>query len=207
MIKKLLHVGCGPKTKAETTFVYASDEWEETRLDIDETIEPKPDIIASMVNMEVIEDKSFDAVFSSHNIEHLYPHEVGIALKEFFRVLKDDGEAYIKAPDLKGIAKHVAEDNLLEPLYQSPAGPIAAIDMIYGHRASLQAGKHYMAHKCGFTPKALLGVLKGHGFNSAIGTTDGLNMEVLAVKNENQEAFIKKRIEEHIGRAISSESK
>ena len=43
---------------------------------------------------------SVDAVFSSHNIEHLYPHEVPLALKEFMRVLKPDGFVLMTCPDL-----------------------------------------------------------------------------------------------------------
>ena len=45
-MNKFLHVGCGPKTKKETTFVFNSDDWDEVRLDIDEN--HNPDIIASL---------------------------------------------------------------------------------------------------------------------------------------------------------------
>ena len=39
---------------------------------------------------------SVDAILSSQNIEHLYPHEVALALKEFLRVLRPDGFAVIQ---------------------------------------------------------------------------------------------------------------
>jgi predicted SAM-dependent methyltransferase len=38
--------------------------------------------------MKAVASESVDAIFSSHNIEHLYPHEVPVALAEFIRVLK-----------------------------------------------------------------------------------------------------------------------
>jgi ubiquinone/menaquinone biosynthesis C-methylase UbiE len=48
-----------------------------------------------MTDMSAVADASVDAIFSSHNIEHLYPHEVPVALGEFLRVLKPDGFAII----------------------------------------------------------------------------------------------------------------
>ena len=49
-------------------------------------------------------------------------------------MLKDDGYLLITCPDLKSVAKHVAEDKLLDVLYESPTGPISALDILYGHR-------------------------------------------------------------------------
>jgi len=73
-MKKFLHVGCGFKQKAQTTRGFNTPEWAEIRLDIDGSV--VPDVIGSMTDMKAIADGSMDAVFSSHNIEHLYPHEV-----------------------------------------------------------------------------------------------------------------------------------
>ena len=58
---------------------------------------------------------------------------------------------------------------LYEKAYESPAGPISPIDMIYGHRGFIEKGDHYMSHKSGFTLKNLLGVLKHCGFQSVAG--------------------------------------
>ena len=69
-MKKLLHVGCGPKTKAQTTRALNTPEWEEIRLDIDKSV--SPDVIGTMTDMSEIETGSVDAIYSSHNIEHLY---------------------------------------------------------------------------------------------------------------------------------------
>jgi len=43
----------------------------------------EPDIIGSMTDMSAVGSASMDALFSSHNIEHLYPHQVFLALLEF----------------------------------------------------------------------------------------------------------------------------
>lgn len=161
-MKKFLHVGCGPKQKEMTTAGFNTPEWEELRLDIDPNVHP--DIIGTMIDMSAVSDESVDAVFSSHNIEHLYPHEVSLALAEFSRVLKPDGFAVITCPDLQSVCALIAEDKLLEPAYTAPAGPISPLDILYGHRPQLAKGNLFMAHRCGFTQRVLSGTLQASGF-------------------------------------------
>ena len=166
-MKTFLHVGCGPKKKDQTTQSFAQNEWQEIRLDIDPAA--KPDIVGTMLDMSAVATESVDAIFSSHNIEHLYPHEVPQALKEFLRVLKPDGFVVVTCPDLQSVARLIADDRLTEPAYTAPAGPIAPLDILYGHRPQLAAGNLYMAHRCGFTLKVLIGTLQANGFASVAG--------------------------------------
>lgn len=166
MSKTFLHVGCGPLRKESTTKGFNSGDWSELRLDINEAVEP--DIVGTMTDMSRVADASVDAIFSSHNIEHLYPHEVPQALGEFLRVLKPDGFAVITCPDLKSVCALVAEDKLTDAAYQSASGPIAPIDILYGHRLALAKGNLYMAHRCGFTEKVLTGTLHAAGFSTII---------------------------------------
>ncbi len=166
MNKKFLHVGSGLLTKERTTKVFSGQEWDEVRLDIDESV--KPDIIASLTDMSAVESNKYDGIYSSHNIEHVYAHEVPIAFKEMYRVLNNDGFLIITCPDIQEVCAHVAKGNLVNPLYQSSMGPISPLDILYGHRASLKAGNHYMAHKVGFTGEVLYGTIKDAGFKSAV---------------------------------------
>jgi len=160
--RHVLHVGCGPKDDRTLHSTFKQSGWREIRLDIDADCEP--DIVGSMLNMDAVPDRSMDAIWSSHNIEHLNPHEVPIALTEFFRVLKSGGFLLLSLPDLQRVAAKVAEDLLEDTAYESPAGPISPIDMIYGHRPSLAEGKHYMAHRTGFTARTLREHLEAAGF-------------------------------------------
>ncbi len=166
-MQTFLHVGCGPKRKEKTTRGFNTPNWAEIRLDIDPSA--APDITGTMTDMSGVASASVDAVFSSHNIEHLYPHEVPIALAEFRRVLKADGFVVITCPDLKSVCALIAEDKLTEAAYTSPAGPIAPLDILYGHRPAMAQGNLYMAHRCGFTEKVLSGTLRSAGF-AAVGT-------------------------------------
>ncbi len=163
---KLLHVGCGVAGPEKLPSIFRGPEWREIRLDIDPEV--APDFIATLTDMQVIADDSVDAVYSSHNIEHLYPHEVALALREVRRVLKPSGFALIALPDMQEVARHIAEGKLEDPLYTSPMGPIAALDILYGHRASLQNGNLFMAHRTGFTAATLGSALINAGFAGAI---------------------------------------
>ncbi len=152
MAKKIvLHVGCGKL--ALDTELFDPRQWEEVRLDIDPAV--KPHIVSSITDMNAVQNRSVDVVWSAHNLEHLYAHEVILALQEFYRVLKPNGLVMITLPDIEAVAREVAEDRLEDPLYQSPVGPIAAIDILWGHRLSIDSGNRHMAHKTGFTLKTL----------------------------------------------------
>lgn len=165
-MRTFLHVGCGRKTKDSLDNEFSNEDWHEIRLDIDP--DASPDIVGTMTEMDAVVDESVDAIFSSHNIEHLYPHEVPVACLEFLRVLKKGGFLVITCPDLKSVCSLIADDKLTEEAYKSPAGPISPIDILFGHRPSIAAGNHFMAHKCGFTEKVLTGTLITAGFQTVV---------------------------------------
>ena len=197
-MKKFLHVGCGPKRKDQAGRGFQGEEWDEIRLDIDANA--APDIVGTMTDMAAVPDASVDAVFSSHNIEHLYVHEVPVALAEFLRVLKPEGYAVITCPDLQSVCALVAEDKLTEPAYVSPAGPIAPIDMLYGHRPQMARGNLYMAHRCGFTEKVLIGTLRGAGFGGVAARKRGapfFDLWALATKAQQTEETLRTLARDH----------
>ena len=195
----LLHIGCGPKRKNQTTRGFNTDAWTELRLDIDADVQP--DIIGTMTDMSAVAEASVDAIFSSHNIEHLYPHEVGPALAEFIRVLRPDGFLVVTCPDLQEVCRLVAEDKLLEPAYTSPAGPITPLDILYGHRPPMARGNLYMSHRCGFTEKVLIGTLRSCGFKTVASKRRAhpyYDLYAVATKADMQEADLRTLAAQHI---------
>ncbi len=163
--KTILHVGPGHRSNgAKLPAAFQGSDWKELRLDIDPANEP--DIVGSMLDMAAVADASVDAIYSAHNIEHVYAHEVPQVLSEFLRVLKPDGFLIVTCPDLQSVCQLVAEDKLGDAAYASPAGPITPLDILYGHGAALAGGHHYMAHKCGFTLKTLTQALQAAGFQT-----------------------------------------
>lgn len=197
-MKKLLHVGCGPKRAQAPGYGFGVDEWQEIRFDINPAVEP--DLIGTMTDMSAVPSDSMDALYSSHNIEHLYPHEVAPAVEEFVRVLAPQGFAVITCPDLRSVCQLVVEDRLTEVAYESASGPIAAVDMLYGHRAPMAEGNLYMAHRCGFTLKVLLGILRGGGFATVGGFARPamFDLWVVASKSELTEPALRELVNRHL---------
>ena len=189
MMKTFLHVGCGRKNKSRCKG-FNNDNWREIRFDIDKNV--NPDIVGTLTDMKSVETGSVDAVYSSYNIDHIFPHQVPIALREFYRVLKEDGMVVITCPDLQSVCEAVIQNGLLEPLYDSPSGPISPIDTLYGHRRFIAEGNEYMAHKGGFTYSVLDGAFYEAGFKVRVGGRRPADYELWLV------AFKQKKPDEEI---------
>lgn len=117
---------------------------EEIRLDVNP--KSKPDVVANLVDIGEI--GQFDLVYCCHVLEHLCASEIRKALKEFWRVLKPKGVAFIRVPDLEGIQP--TED----VVYMSHNGPITGLDMYYGFQKMVEDSP-YMGHRFGFVKETL----------------------------------------------------
>ena len=160
---RILHAGCGGQPLPE---------WlpgEETRLDIDPGV--SPDIVAPLTALGDI--GPFDIVYCSHTLEHLPPHEIRIALREFHRVLRPQGFIVLVVPNLKDIKP----DNTV--YYQSAAGPVTGLDMYYGMDRLVEHNP-WMAHKYGFVPETLQAFVENAGFTVKATDTSSYNLYVTA---------------------------
>jgi predicted SAM-dependent methyltransferase len=160
--KIVLNVGCGYPLRQKLHRHFHGPEWREVRLDIDPAV--APDLVCSMTDMASVASDSVDAIWSSHNLEHLHRHEVPRALSEFLRVLRPGGLLLMTLPDLQRVAELVVADRLEDEAYLSPSGPITPLDMMFGHTPSLANGHMFMAHKTGFTGGSLERLLGESGF-------------------------------------------
>src|SRR5215471_17121378 len=82
--KVVLNVGCGEYLPQNLHPRFRGSEWDEIRVDIDPGV--NPDYVCSITALTPVTTDSADAVWSSHNLEHVHRHEVPLALAEFFRV-------------------------------------------------------------------------------------------------------------------------
>lgn len=164
--RTMLHVGCGRQPLPE----WMLTAFDEVRLDIDPGVEP--DIVAPMTDMGAI--GPFDAIYTTHTLEHLYPEEVLPALREFLRVLKPGGGLVLAVPDLEGILP--TDDTV----YESPAGPVSGLDMFYG-MARMVVNSRYMAHHCGFVEQTLRDAVTAAGFKNV--AVMRANFNLLATAN------------------------
>ena len=84
-------------------------------------------------------------------------------------VLRPDGFVEIRVPDLNAVIQHVLEKKmeLTDVLYESPAGPITVLDVIYGFDQEIAtSGNDFFAHKTGFSPEVLHQTLSAAGFEA-----------------------------------------
>lgn len=186
MSKIFLNLGSGPRAAMPIESELFQG-WREVRVDVNE--EAKPDLVASLVDLKgFIHDKSVDIVYCSHVIEHFYSHEVPVVLSEISRILKDDGIAVFKCPDLSQVKNLLDPDNLEKTLYESPAGSISVLDVLYGHRHSISNGNPFMAHKSGFTEEYLAKLLLDAGFLK-ISTQKGKSIDFSAKASFQESAY------------------
>lgn len=146
---RVLHVGCGGAPLPD--WIHATSE---VRFDIDPA--HKPDIVGDMQTLDGVDDDSFDAVYTSHSLEHLTIGGARKCLRSIRRVLKSGGQLAVIVPDLEGVKP------TLDVLYEAPAGPITGLDMIYGHHAMVEGNRH-MAHRCGFVKESLADEMESAG--------------------------------------------
>lgn len=124
------------------------------------------DLVADARGLGEFPPSAFDAVYCSHNVEHYYPHEVPLILSGFRHVLKEDGFAEIRVPDLESVLRSMVERGLdiEDALYQSRSGPVSVRDVLYGLGSAIAEGRIYFAHKTGFTQRSLRKALGEAGF-------------------------------------------
>ena len=190
-MKTFLHAGCGTVKKSQLPG-FSNNSWQEIRYDNNEIA--NPDIKGTLTEMSQVKTGSLDAIYSSHNLEYFYSHEVQIVTSEFYRVLKDDGIVVIICHDLQSTCEQVAQDNLLGTLYEANSGSLNSMDILYGSSDALKKGSHFMAHKCGFTYSSLLGEIQLANFKKWIGgrMLKSFELCLIACKDEKSDEELQK---------------
>jgi len=182
--RSMLNVGGGSKNIPIPAYF---DGWEHILLDIDPA--GNPDIVCDARELLSLAPLQFDAVYCSHNLEHYYKHETAAVLRGFLHILKMDGFAEIRVPDMDSVMKGVVERDLdiEDILYVSPAGPIAVRDVIYGWSVEIErSGEDFYAHKTGFTATSLRTALLEAGFATVLPfvAKEAFELRALAFKAE-----------------------
>lgn len=148
--------------------------WEHHLLDIDPR--GKPDLVCDARELESSEAGVYDAIYCAHNLEHYLHHEARRVLLGFLHVLKDDGFADIRVPDIGQVMRHCVQHDLDldDALYAPPGGPIMVRDVLWGYGKQIEfSGNDYFAHKTGFSPRTLTRFLEQAGFEEVFLDTAG----------------------------------
>ena len=177
--RRVLNVGGSSKTIAIPAH-YA--DWDHLLLDIDP--QGNPDVVCDARKLDTLAAHSYDAVYCSHNLEHYYRHDAERVLLGFKHVLKPDGFVEIRVPDLTSVMRACIDRgvDVNDAVYTTPAGPITAVDVIYGWQKQIrESGNDFFAHKNGFTLKSLRAMLIDAGFKTVYVAEAPEDFELLAI--------------------------
>ena len=181
-MRKLLNVGGNSK---EIPLPPQYRGFDHVLLDIDPQV--LPDIVCDARELHKLQEAQFDAIYCSHNLEHYYRHDVSKVLSGFLHVLKSGGFAHITVPDIYQVMRATIDRGLDidDVLYESVAGQITVLDVLYGYSAEIErSGKEFFAHRTGFTQKSLAAALKRAGFSKGYGMVGNLVVSTLSFKDE-----------------------
>jgi hypothetical protein len=111
----------------------------------------KPDIVADITKMTVVENASCDEVVAGHVLEHIEWPDSFAAMAEFSRVLKPGGLVKIAVPDMASLLR----------MLLSGESAFHVMGLIYGLGGRVNT---FEQHRYGFTPGMLADILETLGF-------------------------------------------
>lgn len=178
----VLNVGSG---KAGVPLPKWYDGWDVVRLDIDPRV--APDILMDARELVKFE-RTFDACYSSHNLEHFSTHDGGIVIRGMRHVLKPGGFVDVSVPDVGGLLQQAGERgwDLDTFMYQSSGGPICVRDMLYGYERQSEFSDHpeYMVHKNAFSARTLHLLLSWCGFGAVFVAPSDFQLRAVAFDSD-----------------------
>lgn len=142
--------------------------------------EPDVHIPGTLYDLAMIPDHSFDFIWNSNSLNHLHAHEVPGVLEHMHRIIRPGGQLFLTVPDLQRVAQHVAQGRLERMLYKSPAGPITALDILFGHTTSIAQGDLKMKVNTGFVPVTIASKLTRAGFGDVEVKREAFSLHVNA---------------------------
>ena len=145
------------------------------------------DLVLDVRELTTLEPQQFDAVYCSHNLEHVRHHEVPGVLAGFRHVLKPGGLAHIIVPDLQELMLVCVQQgiDLDGLLYESPMGPITPLDVLYGHGGIIaQSGQDGYAPRTGFSRRTLANVVEASGFSPMFCQQGNLELNMITFNGD-----------------------
>lgn len=156
---------------------FRNDAWQAVRMDVDAALQP--DITGTLTDLKPLPTGAFHAVWCQHVLERFYPHEIGEALREIYRLLAEEGFLLLSVPDAQLAAAFIANNKSEETIYASPAGNITPMDLIYGFHKFIAQGATFSSHKYGFTAETIGLTLRSMGFTNI--RIQRQNAEIVAI--------------------------
>ena len=128
-----------------------------------------------------------DAIYCSHNLEHYFARmKSRRSCADFIMFSSPMASPKIRVPDIALLMRTVVDRDLdlLDVIYQSPAGPVRVRGVLYefSARRSSAPGEDFYAHKTGFSPKSLALALRESAFAHQVVLRGNLEIRCYAFK-------------------------
>lgn len=179
--RKVLHASCGQLISSSLHKAFQTTEWQEIHPEYDE--HEKSHFSSIIRGLRATDNASFDAIWSSKDLEMLSTSEVPIVLTEYKRILKSGGILLCKVPDLRAVCEYVTNGLLAEPIadrvniprFTSTGKALSPLDIIFGVHAD--AGP-----RTGFDAQSLKHKIEGAGFRNVLIQSENLELWAKASK-------------------------
>jgi len=109
-----------------------------------------------------LEDNSVREIYGRHIFEHLDKKQVDLTLKEWYRILTDDGFIHMIMPDLEYCAKQLLMPG--QSKFVNTSNYEHALHSIYGWGTAEQG----LQHKCGYTRETIKNLFKKYNFKNVL---------------------------------------
>lgn len=159
--------------------IFPHEQWQEV---IASKELPDAHLAIDLRELADIPSESCHAIWNAGSLGYLYAHEVVPALTECYRILQPGGMLLLNVADLQRVGQTLAQGKLEHQLYRSPAGPIAAIDLLFGHRGAIRSGNKNVQIQTGFTASSIIHKLTPLGFGEVEVTRKGWALNIMARK-------------------------
>jgi predicted SAM-dependent methyltransferase len=155
-----LHLGCGSRRR-------------EGYVNIDARETAATDVVAKAWELVGFADNSVDEIYSRHMLEHLYPEDAELALREWQRILVPGGRLHLIVPDLEFHCRQL----LGRARSRFPDQRKHAFGSIFGWRADDFGGSKYDVHLWGYDYEELSSLVMRYGFADISRLREGTDTE------------------------------
>ncbi len=115
----------------------------------------QPEYVADIANMPDVETEHYDEVRCHHVLEHLHRQRAPLAIREFHRVLKPGGVLDVQVPDMRWLARQLADEKIPDD---------GILTVMYGEDCAHWTDGDAQVHHWGFTEETLTALLVDNGF-------------------------------------------
>jgi len=173
-LQNVLHL-CDVNSEFNALPSFFTKDWKEIKCS--ERAEQNPDILCSLLDLNLLGDANFDAIWMPSGLNTIHPMKLQAFLKSLFKLLKKNGFLCLITPNIKELARLIYQTAWNEPI-QNLKQKLSPKNLLFSPNIL-----HEQAYvKNGFTAKDLIDSLTQAGFGKLEMIDQGLTLTTRAFK-------------------------